>query len=84
MCVAAAHAASFLWVVILYWKSIHDAQHAYLIGFPVPTAFMLILLGIGPSLIVILYMATFHSWVFPAEDFDRFQHLVAERRRQAN
>ncbi len=75
----AVYGAIFLMVVMLYWQTLHDSSQE-LFGFPVATAWMLLILGPLPIFLAVLYMVMFSQWVLLPQDEEIFNDIVARRR----
>ena len=73
------YAATFTAMVYAYQGYMLEKTHPIFLSLPVPTAWMIYGVWPIPLVFMFLYMFTFDSWIFRAEDMTRFEEILAEK-----
>ncbi len=73
------YAATFTAMVYTYQSYMLESSHRMFLSLPVPTAWMIYGVWPAPLVFMFLYMFTFDSWTFRAEDLTRFEEILAEK-----
>lgn len=66
-----------------YLSDVHYVQSehtSFLLGWPIPTAWMIYAMWAAPLLFVFIYVFKFKDWILTEEDESRFSELVKARR----
>ena len=66
--------------VFSYWKYMASRADSFVLGFPVPTAWMLYGLGFAPILMTFVYLLKFDDWVLSPNEIERFKEILEARR----
>lgn len=72
--------AMYGWMMLSYWS--YEPGDGFFLGFPLPTAWMLIGMGLMPLFFTVLYIVNFNNWVISPEEIATFQQIVAARRKR--
>lgn len=67
-------------MMLAYWN--YEPGGDFFLGFPLPTAWMLLGLGLMPLFFSALYIIKFDTWVISQEEINRFHEIVAARRKR--
>lgn len=68
---------------LTYLSDVHyvETEHTrFLLGWPIPTAWMIYAMWAAPLLFVCIYVFKFRDWILTEEDESRFSELVKARR----
>ena len=76
------YAAEFSAIFVSYHRFLQQADPSFLGPFPAPTTWLLVGLWAAPLYFVLLYVITFDRNILTADDFEKFQQLLAARRQQ--
>lgn len=78
--------ASVAYLIVYSLTYFSDAHYAetghsrFLLGWPIPTAWMIYVMWSTPVLFVLIYIFKFRDWILTEEDETRFEELVKARR----
>ncbi|RMG30843.1 MAG: hypothetical protein D6730_01980 [Bacteroidetes bacterium] len=71
---------AFTLTVGLYWQDLARETTPYVLGFPLPTAFMLFGIGSVPIIFTLIYILGFDKWILTPEEQKRFEELIRAKR----
>ena len=74
-----AYAGVFVAMVVSHRAYAASDSHPLVLGFPIPTAWMMYGVWLVPLVFMFAYLFLFDSWIYTEEDRKRFERLLAEQ-----